>query len=166
MSQTSGFNPMGFFTNLFGPKQPVSSAAFAPQGIPGQMTSLQSPIPAQMAQPQVQAQPQMAANAAVAQQTAGERMGFTDTGLGLGSMLGTLAAAIDPNGWGGRLGGGVAGMTQGEMSSRNSRDAQVAQRAHQLELMQALTQAIAGKNKGLEGISPLPSIVKDEQKMQ
>ncbi len=149
MSQmpTSGFDWSGLFsnfTNLFGGNQPVASQSIPTVPIAGQAAASSQALP--VITPQVMP---------ITPQTSGESMGFSDRGMMLGSVLGTLASAIDPEGWGGRLGGGVASMTKGEQAARNSRDVANLQRAQNLEMMQALTQSI--QNVGQPVSSPTAS---------
>lgn len=158
MSQTAntsgGLDWLNMFTNM------MRGMGQAQQAMPAQQGQMpQATVPA-TTQPSAQPLQQPVVDNVQPELTSGEKMGFTDTGMNIGSMLGTLAAAIDPQGWGGRLGGGVASMTQGEMAARNSRDAQVAQRQHNLQLMQALTQAIGTRNQ------EVPTEVTNVQKMQ
>ncbi len=82
------------------------------------------------------------------QSTMGERLGITDEGLGISSILGSLAKAVDPSGWGGNLGGAYSQMMQGESAARNSRDIAYEQQMQNLTMMQLLQGLISGNNGG------------------
>lgn len=79
--------------------------------------------------------------------TTWEQWGTPDTGLALSSILGNLALAVDPQGWGGRMGGAMSRMSQGEMSARNAAERVFEQRQSNQQLME-LYKALLGSQIG------------------
>lgn len=81
------------------------------------------------------------------QQTMWEQYGTPDIGLSLSSMLGNFAQAVDPQGIGGRLGGAMSKMSQGELAARNLADKAFQQRQMNLQMMD-LYKALLGSQIG------------------